>query len=88
MSVVPRVNALNMRLINGNGIIAIADLQVTAWGVTLLRCFWKRENGRDRIRLPCNGIAFQSDGDAHRFQQAALAAMRMVAKKMLEEPAQ
>jgi hypothetical protein len=83
-----RIVALNMRLINGNGIIAIADLQVTAWAVTLLRCFWKRENGRDRIGLPCDGIMFQSDGDAYRFHQAALGAMRELAHKMLEEPAQ
>jgi len=60
---------------------------VTSWGITLRRCFWKRKNGRDRIGLPCNGIGFQSDGDAYRFQQEALAAMRAVAKQMLEEPA-
>jgi len=63
MSLAPRITALNMRLISGNGIIAIADLQVAAWGVTLLRCFWKRERGRDRVGLPCNGITFHSDGD-------------------------
>ena len=88
MSVVlSRIVALNLRLIDGNGIIAIADLQVTAWGVTLLRCFWRPENGRDRIGLPCNGIVFQNDGDAYQFQHAALAAMRIAAKKILEDPA-
>jgi hypothetical protein len=87
MSLAPRITALNMRLISGNGIIAIADLQVAAWGVTLLRCFWKRERGRDRVGLPCNGITFHSDGDAYRFQQAALTAMRAVASQMLEGPA-
>jgi len=80
------VVAHNLRLIDGNGIIAIADLQVAAWGVTLLRCFWKREkNGRDRIGLPCNGFVFQNDGDAYRFQHAALAAMRTAAKKILAD---
>jgi hypothetical protein len=76
-----------MRLIGGNGVVAIADLYVTAWGITLLRCCWKHKDGRDQMGLPCNGILFQSDSDAHRFQQAALAAMRELAKKILEEPA-
>ena len=82
------ITALNLRLINGNGIIAIADLQVPAWGVTLMRCYWKRENGRDRVMLPGKCIAFHSDRDAYRFQLAALDAMRAAAKQMLEEPAQ
>jgi hypothetical protein len=82
-----RIIALNIRLINGNNIVAIADLQVTAWGITLRRCFWKRGNGRDRIGLRCNGIGFQSGDDAYRLQQETLAAMRAVAKQMLEEPA-
>ena len=88
MSIMPHITALNLRLIGGNGTVAIADLKVDHWGVTLRRCHWKRENGHDRIGLPCNGIAFLNDGDAYRFQQAALAAMRAVARKMLGAPAQ
>jgi len=78
------IAALNLRLIGGNGIVAIADLWVTAWNVTLLRCFWKREYGRDRIGLPCNGIVFHSESDAYRFQRVALAAMRAAAEKLVE----
>ena len=81
----PVIVAHNLHLIGGNGIVAIADLQVIHWGATLLRCFWKRENGRDRIALP--GITLRSEDDAYRFQQAALGAMRAVAEKMLEDPA-
>ena len=55
------------------------------WWIGRRRCFWKRENGRDRIALP--GITFRSEDDAYRFQQAALGAMRAVAEKMLEDPA-
>jgi hypothetical protein len=88
MSVVLRITALNMHLISGHRIVAIADLRVGAWSVTLRRCYWKRENGHDRVGLPCNAISFHSDGDAHRFQQAAQAAMRELAKKLLEDSAQ
>jgi hypothetical protein len=83
-----RIKALNVHLISGNGIIAIADPQVPAWNITLQRCRWRRQKGRDRVGLPCNGIVFQSDGDAYRFQQVALTAMRTVARRMLEGPAQ
>jgi hypothetical protein len=82
------ITAHNLRVIGGgNGIIAIADLQVTGWGVTLLRCRWRRENGHDRLGLPCDGISFRNAADAWHFQLAALAAMRAALAKMLEASA-
>jgi hypothetical protein len=76
-----------MKLIGANGIVAVADLQVAAWRVTLLRCFWKREHGRDRIGLPCNGIRFENASNDFQFQRAAFTAMRELAKKILEDSA-
>ena len=84
----PAIVARNLRLIGGNGIVAIADLQIVAWRFCFRRCIWRKRGGREWIELPCDCGQFWNHGDARRFQEAALAAMRMLANKLLEAPAQ
>ena len=77
--------ALNLRVVGGNGIMAIVDPQMTNWRFCLRRCIWRRRNGRDWIELPCDCGQSGDHRDARRFQESALAAARKLANEMLAE---
>jgi hypothetical protein len=86
MTVVPQIVAHNLRLIGGGDIVAIADL-VVHWRAALRRCLWRRQREREGVELPCDCIHFWNHGDACRFREITLAAMRELAEKMREPPA-
>jgi hypothetical protein len=68
--------------------MALVDLQIIVWRFVFRRCIWRRNKDRDWIKLPCDCGQFWNHGDARRFQENAPAAVRKLANKMLEEPAQ
>jgi hypothetical protein len=84
----PSIIARNLRLIGGNDIVAIADLQIVQWRFRFRRCIWRKRGNREWVDLPCDCGSWWNHGDARRFQEAALAAMRAIANKILEGSAQ
>jgi hypothetical protein len=82
-SVPPSIVAANLKIISGGGIIGIVDLKITKWRFEFRQCRWRKDGDRERIELPCDCGRFWNHGDARRFQQAALAAVRELAKQQL-----
>ena len=89
MSAPPALVAANLRLIGGNGIIGLVDITVTKWRFTFHRCRWRRHGDHEWLEFPCDCGNFDRDGDARGFQQIAMAVVRELAQKQLQEaPAQ
>jgi len=92
MNVPPPIIASNYRSIGKNTSVGRADLTVTKWRFTFKGCLWHREGEREWVNFPSrewtdqdgnrrfsNLGEFVNDGDARRFQEAALAAIRQIA---------
>jgi hypothetical protein len=72
----PPIVILNFTAIAANGILAQFDLRITAWRVTLRRCWWRQQDGRDFVELPCKAIDFDLPHEGRIFQEMALEALR------------
>jgi hypothetical protein len=72
--------------IGANGILATFDLAVAEWRVTLLRCLWRWEPGRQWIELPCKAIEFDDPQERLAFEAPILTALNQVMEKTARKP--
>jgi hypothetical protein len=82
-TVPPPLVVLNFVPIVANRILALFDLQVTAWRVTLRRCLWRQEGTRQWVELPCRAIDFWNHRDERIFQQMALDVLCQAAEQLI-----
>jgi hypothetical protein len=78
----PPVVARDLRLVGGNGIVAIVDIEIVPWKLVFRGCRWRKDPAGERITLgACDCAGFVDVTIAQRFQIAALAAARALARK-------
>jgi len=88
----PPIVASNWRPVGKNTLVGAADLTVTKWRFTFRGCLWHRKGEREWISFPAKEWTdkdgnrkfsslgeFVSHGDARRFSELAIAAIKQIA---------
>jgi hypothetical protein len=79
------VVASNLKIVDGNGIIALVDIEIVAWRLVLRGCRWRKDAEGERITTgPCDSIGFSDDRITRRFQAAALTAVHDLARQVVK----
>jgi hypothetical protein len=66
----PPIVARNLRLIGGNGIVALVDIEITAWRLIFRGCRWRKDPEGERVTLGlCDDAGFSDDTVARRSKQ-------------------
>jgi hypothetical protein len=89
---VAAITASNLKSINKGSVVCVADITVTKWRFTFCGCLYCRKGDREWISLPSKEWTdkqgkrrftplgeFRNNGDAARFSEAAIAAIKAAA---------